>query len=321
LKKRDRLVSSTTTKEDIKMQESNPATKSHKPRKAFVLLSGGLDSTTCLHKAIVEYSPLSEEETLARIQSNQSSWASASYAEEMDWVEAVSIDYGQRHAKEMDLARRTCEIQSIKYTVLRMSDDALGDKNTMLTNPNIQIPNISYSEIKGVSPTYVPFRNGNLLALVTAHAQKWVNQQVGISSGDIQRAMEDSCGIYFGAHAEDAANWAYPDCTPEFIGAIGNAIYIGTYRAIRLHTPLQWLMKHEIVTLGASLGVDFANTWSCYKGEQLHCGVCPTCRSRRVAFIKTGVQDPTVYAETPTDWNTVRREVEHDFGLDHLGTA
>ena len=271
-------------------------TTHQKPRRAFILLSGGIDSTTCLHKAIVEYSPYSEEETLQRILDNQALWAQEVYTKPINWVETISIDYGQRHVREMEFARRTSEVHGIKHTILNLrtmyGEDFLGGKGVMLTDASVEVPNISYGDIKGVSPTYVPFRNGTLLSLITAYAQKWVNRERSLTLD----TMEDSCGIYFGAHAEDAANWAYPDCTPEFIGAIANAIYVGTYRAVRLHTPLQWLMKHEIITLGAHLGVNFKDTWSCYKGEELHCGVCPTCRSRREAFIRAGIVDPTEYA-------------------------
>ncbi|KAH0533925.1 hypothetical protein GP486_008951 [Trichoglossum hirsutum] len=150
-----------------------------------------------------------------------------------------------------------------------------------------------------------------MLSALTAHAQKWVNAEIDllVSDGyglgedglrpDKQKAtdlMEGAAGIYFGAHSEDAAGWAYPDCTPEFIGAMANAIYIGSYRTIRLYTPLQWLMKKDIVELGFDLGVPFEDTWSCYKGEALQCGVCPTCRSRREAFEAIGEEDPTEYA-------------------------
>lgn len=230
-------------------------------RKAFVLLSGGLDSTTCLYKAMKDYDGN---------------------------VEALSVNYGQRHIKEAEYAARTCTKLNIMHTILDVKG-IFGD--TMLTNPNQDIPSVSYAEIQGVSFTYVPFRNGTLLSLITAHAQKWVNTS---KLGDYE------AGIYFGAHSEDAANWAYPDCTPEFIGAMANAIFIGSYQAIRLHTPLQWLMKSEIVELGSKLSVDFANTWSCYKGEELHCGVCPTCRSRREAFVCAGVPDPTEYTNATT---------------------
>lgn len=230
-----------------------------KEYKAFVLLSGGLDSTTALHKAIFDYKN----------------------------AEAVSINYGQRHRKEMEYAHRTCDKLGIKHTIIDLPADILGGGSVMLTDTTILIPNVSYSDLPyGVSPTYVPYRNGNLLALITSHAQKWVNEAF-----DHREA-----GVYFGAHSEDAHNWAYPDCTPEFIGAQANAIYIGSYYKIRLHTPLMWLYKSDVVKLGHELGVDFSLTWSCYKGEAQHCGICPTCRSRRQAFIDANIDDPTEYS-------------------------
>lgn len=234
-------------------------------RKAFVLLSGGLDSTTCLYQARKQF----------------------------DTVEAVSMDYGQRHKKEFDYARKTCEDLGITHSVLNLGG-ILSGKGIMLTDASVEVPNISYDDIQGLSPTFVPYRNGLMLSAITAHAQKWVNEQITATS---MEACKDIAGIYAGMHSEDAANWAYPDCTPEFIGAQANAIYIGSYQTIRLYTPLQWLMKDEIVTLGSKLGVPFEATWSCYKGEELQCGVCPTCRSRKQAFIAAGVEDPTTYKE------------------------
>ncbi len=277
-------------------------------RKAFVLLSGGLDSTTCLYQAIHDFVPpiegVSRETTIREAMETRS----------VDWVEAISVDYGQRHSKEMGYAARTCWSLGIPHTVLAIGDILSG---VMLTDASINIPDVTYDEIKGVSPTYVPFRNGTLLSLIAAHAQKYANNEISQEAkriydnmettheGDItfQDAMNaatnearDLCGIYFGAHAEDAANWAYPDCTPEFIGAMGNAIYTGTYYAVRLYTPLMWSSKADVVRLGARLGVPFKNTWSCYKGEALHCGACPTCYARQNAFKAAGVEDPTEYA-------------------------
>lgn len=256
----------------------------NKMRKAYVLLSGGLDSTTCLHIAM----------------------------EQAEIVEAISVDYGQRHGKEMEYAKRTCERHGIEHKILNIQD-ILSGEGVMLSDASVSIPDISYADIKGVSPTYVPFRNGTLLALITAQAQKWVNQQIEelvtyfLAHGDAdtkdeakQKAvaqMKDQVAIYFGAHADDAANFAYPDCTPEFTGAMANAISVGSYYTIRLFTPLQWMTKVEIVAKGDKLEVDFDNTWSCYKGGEYQCGVCPTCRSRREAFIEAGVFDPTLYAE------------------------
>lgn len=259
-------------------------------RKAFVLLSGGLDSTTCLHKAIFDYAPTGMD-VLDRIMVNRQ-WANRDGGPfiPINWVEATSIDYGQRHLKEAEFAAETCNTLGIKHTVLNIGG-LLGA--SALTDPSREIPNVSYADIKGVSPSYVPFRNGTMLSILTAHAVNWVNQHYPSMGSSIPRNV---AGVYHGAHADDAAGDAYPDCTVEFMGAMANAIHVGTYYAVRLHTPLLTLSKAEIVTLGSSLGVDFANTWSCYKGETLHCGVCPTCRARKEAFQKADIKDPTEYA-------------------------
>jgi len=227
--------------------------------KAYVLLSGGIDSTTCLYLAHDEF---------------------------QGKVEGLSINYGQRHVKEAEYAKKSCDALNLKHSIVDLRGVV---PKTMLTDANADVPSISYADIKGVSPTYVPFRNGLLLSAITSivHGER-VKARI---AGDM-----DEWGIYFGAHAEDAHAWAYPDCTPEFIGAMTNAIFIGTYKDVRLHTPLQWLNKQRIVELGTELGVDWTNTWSCYKGEEVHCGTCPTCRARREGFIAAGVPDPTVYA-------------------------
>jgi 7-cyano-7-deazaguanine synthase len=219
--------------------------------KAFVLLSGGIDSSTCLFKAIKEHG--------------------------REFVQAISVDYGQRHIKETEQARKICNFAMVDHRVVQMAPPP----KSMLTDASADVPSISYGEITGVSPTYVPFRNGQLLSRIAGIAQ---------AEGD------NPCLIYTGVHAEDALNWAYPDCTPEFIGAMANAIYIGTYHQVRLLAPLQSMMKDEIVELGTKLGVPWELTWSCYKGEELHCGECPTCRARHDGFINADVGDPTVYA-------------------------
>lgn len=229
--------------------------------KAFVLLSGGIDSSTCLHIAREEFG--------------------------VSAVEGISINYGQRHIKEAECAARQCQIMGVPHQVLDLRGVV---PKTMLTDKDAAVPNISYDEIKGVSPTYVPFRNGLMLSAITSHVAGKVKAH------DDQIDDDREWAIYFGAHAEDAQNWAYPDCTPEFIGAMANAIHIGTYYRVRLHTPLEWCDKKAIVQWGDRLGVPWAETWSCYKGEALHCGTCPTCRARRQGFVAAGVKDPTVYA-------------------------
>lgn len=226
--------------------------------RAYILLSGGIDSTTCLH--------------IARSSCPE--------------VIGVSVDYGQRHTKEILYAIKTCFDFGLEHRIINLTQVV---PKTMLTDSESEIPSVSYAEIEGVSPTYVPFRNGLMLSALTS-----------LASGEMAMIKQQpkeikEWGLYFGAHMEDAANWAYPDCTPEFIGAMANAIYIGTYHTIRLITPLQWMKKGKIIQLGTELGVNWINTWSCYAGGEFHCGVCPTCRARKQGFIEAGVVDPTVY--------------------------
>ena len=218
--------------------------------KAYVLLSGGVDSTTALLQA----------------------------AEDWDGrVAAVSVNYGQRHTNEIDFAIGTCQ----KHGFQHITKDIRGFLSKGgLTDETLDIPPVSYDDLPaGVSPTYVPFRNGTMLSLIA-----------GMASVD-----EEAEAVYIGVHAEDAENWAYPDCTPEFIGGMANAIYVGTYHKIRLYTPLIWMRKWQIVQSGTRLGVDWSLTWSCYEGNALHCGVCPTCRARKEAFKLANVLDPTEY--------------------------
>lgn len=226
---------------------------------AFVLLSGGLDSTTALYLAKQQFKE----------------------------VRAISIDYGQRHRKEMDHAKSSCGDLSIPHSVIKLPGIV---PKTMLTDKKAKVPNISYDQIVGVSPTYVPFRNGLMLSVITSYIHGTL-----INEGRDTPGTEHA--LFFGAHAEDAKNWAYPDCTPEFVGAMANAIFIGSYQRIRLHTPFIWHSKAEIVTIGDKLGVNWKFTWSCYKGERFHCGICPTCRARKTAFQDAGVADPTRYIQ------------------------
>ena len=227
--------------------------------KAYVLHSGGLDSSVCLGIAIQQFG----------------------------FVQPIGILYGQRHTKELEVAREL--IDHLQYA-LRTTDRIVMRQRIInlagvigkggLTDPNLVIPNTSYDDLPvGVSPTYVPFRNGLILSAVASIA-----------------AVDKECeAIFYGAHAEDAKNWAYPDCSPEFIGGMANAIYIGTYRQIRLHTPLMFMTKAEVVLKGHELDTPFDLTWSCYKGEELHCGECPTCIARKSAFIQADIVDPTEY--------------------------
>ncbi len=223
--------------------------------KVFVLLSGGVDSSTTLAIAAKDYPDAA--------------------------IECVTVDYGQRHKREMESAAYQANLHEASHIII----DAQGLLQGMLVDKgtdNEAIPDVSYAELAhGISPTYVSFRNGTMLSLLAARAQSWVMEMEKI--GEPAEAV-----IYCGVHADDGVNWAYPDCTPEFIGAMANAIYIGTYGKVRLRAPLQYFNKAQIVREGLELDVDFKNTWSCYKGDDMHCGTCPTCRSRREAFIENG---------------------------------
>lgn len=234
-------------------------------KRAIVLMSGGIDSTTCLHIAREEYGS--------------------------DYVGALSVCYGQRHNKEISFAKRTCNRLGVGFDLIDLSSII---PTTMLTDQAQKIPDKSYDDLDpGVSPTYVPFRNGLMLSAATSVFFGKMKKLGFIH----ENSVEHSHALYFGAHAEDAQNWAYADCTPEFIGAMANLIYIGTYGSIRLHTPLEWMNKADVIRKGRQMGVRFEDTWSCYKGGDTHCGTCPTCRSRWQGFRKAGVEDPTVYAE------------------------
>lgn len=242
-------------------------------KRAYVLFSGGVDSTTCLYKA---------REHMKEVGGK---------------VVAFSMDYGQRHLKEIECAKKICYELDIEHNILDIKGFATG----MLTDQMQKIPDCDYADIHGISPTYVPFRNGFMLSRLAAKAQEYVNTCIkensdGSNPGLREADTKDLVWIYFGGHAEDAENWAYPDCTPEFVGAMANAIYIGTYRTVRLVTPFQYSSKADIVRTGHRLGVLYEKTWSCYRGEEVHCKVCPTCRARQAAFVEAGVYDATVYA-------------------------
>ena len=214
---------------------------------AVVLLSGGLDSTVCMGIA----------------------------AEEHPNVVAVSMWYGQKHATEVEAARRVAAYYDAEHIIVELPTDPF--KMGALTTDEA-MPQMTYEEIsdnQGISPTYVPFRNGTFLSVATAIA-----------------LTKDAVEVYAGMHAEDANGWAYPDCTPEFLGAMANAIWVGSYSAVRLITPLMWLDKSAVVRKGIELEAPFGLTLSCYEGTQPPCGTCPTCVSRAHAFESLGIKDP-----------------------------
>lgn len=222
------------------------------------LLSGGMDSTVCAAMAV-------------------GTWGAKN-------VHAVSIFYGQKHARELSAAGHVADDLGITWQMVEVPPRLFHGGVSPLVNSRKEVPNIPYSEIDGLSPLFVPFRNGILLSAAAA---------IAFAQGlDL---------VYFGAHAEDALGWAYPDCSAEFTGAMANAIWVGTGQKVRLVTPLQWSMKRDIVAAAIGCRAPLQYTYSCYKGEEISCGTCPTCQSRIEAFKVNGIRDPIPY-QVDVDW-------------------
>ncbi|MBR3629622.1 MAG: 7-cyano-7-deazaguanine synthase QueC [Oscillospiraceae bacterium] len=224
--------------------------------KALVLLSGGLDSTTCLALAVEHYGK--------------------------ENVEGLCIFYGQKHTRELRAARAVAAYYGISLTELDLARIFAGSDCTLLQGSTGEIPKESYAEQlektdgKPVS-TYVPFRNGLFLSSAAS---------VALSKG---------CSvIYYGAHADDAAGNAYPDCSEAFNNAMNEAIFIGSGEELHIEAPFVDKTKADIVAEGLRLHVPYELTWSCYEGGTVPCGQCGTCRDRAAAFAANNAKDPAL---------------------------
>ena len=227
--------------------------------KALVLFSGGLDSSTCLALAVQKYGA--------------------------ENVVALSIYYGQKHNKEIQAAEKLVKYYGVTWKTLDLAPIFADSDCSLLTQSDKDIPKESYAEQlaetdgKPVS-TYVPFRNGLFLA----------------SAASI--ALSNDCGvIYYGAHSDDAAGNAYPDCSSKFNNAMNEAIFTGSGEQLRIEAPFVDLNKADVVRIGTELKVPYEMTWSCYEGGDKPCGVCGTCRDRMAAFEKNGLTDPLMKGE------------------------
>jgi len=194
-------------------------------------------------------------------------------------VACLSFDYGSKHnAKEIPFAKLHAERNGlVHHTVSLDFMDRLFQSDLLRSGG--EIPEGHYAE-ESMKQTVVPFRNGILLAVATGFAES-----------------VDADGVVIAAHSGDHA--IYPDCREPFMRAMGEAMRHGTYADIELLRPFIDLDKAEIAKRGVELGIDFAETWSCYKGGDVHCGVCGTCVERREAFVLAGLADPTRYDQTP----------------------
>jgi len=197
-------------------------------------------------------------------------------------IHALSFDYGQRHKRELQSARDIAShFGAREHRMLKIPLGELG--GSALTDRKISVPAGKGPWRKGASipPTYVPARNLVLLSWAAAYAET-----VGADA------------IFIGANALDYSG--YPDCRPAFLRSFAQAARLGTRRGVsgrpvRIEAPLLRLSKARIVRLGASLGVPFGKTWSCYRGGRRPCGRCDSCRIRAKGFAEAGMDDPLVH--------------------------
>ena len=188
---------------------------------------------------------------------------------------AISFDYGANHnAKEIPLAAMHCEHLGIEHLIIPLAFMSKYFTSSLLEGADA-IPEGHYED-ENMKSTVVPFRNGIMLSIAAGLAES--------KSLDV---------LVLGNHSGD--HTIYPDCRPEFIAGITEAIFQGTCNNVEVVSPFCNITKTDIVKLGKELGVDFALTYSCYKGGELHCGKCGTCQERIEAFQEAGVKDPTNY--------------------------
>ncbi|HCT73713.1 MAG TPA: 7-cyano-7-deazaguanine synthase QueC [Psychrobacter sp.] len=235
----------------------------NKSQNAVVLLSGGLDSVTCLY------------------------WAKARYAS----VTAVSFNYGQRHNSELVAAKAIAETAEVNHRIIdidiaQLGGSSLTDHSMVVPDGDTdKFPNKKRDEIDNdaIPNTYVPARNTIFLSYALAVAE-----------------VTDANHIIIGVSSVDYSG--YPDCRPEYIAAFEHMANLATKAGVTGHhlsiqTPLQQLSKAKTIELGLSLGVDYGQTISCYQADAhgLACGVCDSCALRRQGFAQAGVTDPTHY--------------------------
>ena len=188
---------------------------------------------------------------------------------------AVTFDYGSNHnAREIACARIHCRRLGIEHIVIPLAFVAKYFKSSLLSGADA-IPEGNYDD-ENMKSTVVPFRNGIMLAVACGIAE----------SRDLRRVM---LANHFGDHA------IYPDCRRDFVDAMSEAMRRGTYCGVTVFAPYTDITKADIARRGALLGIDYAETYSCYKGGEHHCGRCGTCRERREALAEAGIADPTLY--------------------------
>lgn len=217
--------------------------------KAVIIFSGGMDSTTMLFDML----------------------------EGGFTLKALSFDYGQRHKKELEHAKRICERVNVPHEIVDLSSVQKLLGGSSQTDPSVPVPEGHYAE-ESMKLTVVPNRNMIMLSIAVGHALSL-----------------DYDYVAFGAHAGD--HTIYPDCRPEFLREFNHVVKVADFKRVAVIAPYMHMNKGEIAVLGKRLKVPYAQTWTCYKGLELHCGKCGACQERKEAFKLNGLVDPTVYME------------------------
>jgi len=188
---------------------------------------------------------------------------------------AVTFDYGSNHnAREIECARHQCALLGIEHIVIPLAFMGEYFRSSLLSGAD-DIPEGHYAD-ENMKSTVVPFRNGIMLAVACGLAES-----------------RDLIHVLIANHGGDHA--IYPDCRAAFIESMSRAMSAGTYDGVDIIAPYTAMTKGEIAVKGKNLGIDYSQTYSCYKGGERHCGKCGTCRERKDAFEYAGMPDPTVY--------------------------
>ena len=188
---------------------------------------------------------------------------------------AITFDYGStQNGRERQCAITHCQRLGIRHIIIRLDFMRQYFKSALLENADA-IPDGNYDD-ENMKSTVVPFRNGIMLAIACGIAE----------SNGLRRVL-------IANHAGDHS--IYPDCQPEFMNAMSQAMQSGTYDHVEVFAPYTNISKAEIAKHGAALGLDYSETYSCYKGGEHHCGTCGTCTERRQALREAGIQDTTIY--------------------------
>ncbi|MBL1111267.1 7-cyano-7-deazaguanine synthase QueC [Streptomyces sp. 110] len=226
------------------------------PFNVVVVLSGGLDSTTLL----------------------------AHYAALSSRLLAVTVDYGQRHRREIEAARAVTAYFGARHLVADLSDLGRLLKGSVLTDKQVDVPDGHYAEAS-MRSTVVPNRNAVLA-------------NVAVSIAVAERASVVALGMHAGDH------FVYPDCRPAFVSALNTLVGVANegFPTPRIEAPFIHWSKSDIATHGTRLGAPLGQSWSCYKGGERHCGTCGTCFERREAFREAGLADPTDYIDGVTEF-------------------